>query len=416
MAKSLILLGLQFGDEGKGKIADYLGARFSAGIRFNGANNAGHTVVISETKLVLSHLPSSALTGHPLYIAQGCSINPAVLIEEIKKVRVLTDKFELHLDPRCHVIMPYHVLLDQASESYRSQKVGSLKLGVGFSYEDKTNRDGIRIADLFSKKTLLLKLRDIWELKSLRLERVYKSKFNLDLATIADDYARYGKILREYTSPVPEGIIEEWKKKRFLFESAQAFYLDYSFGTYPFTVAYNTLASSVYTGVGLPPYPIDVMGIVRAYTIRVGNGAFPTEQDNKIGKKLRVIGSEYGAVSKRDRRCGWLDLPLLSYAVKMNNVKSIALTKIDVLSQFKKIKVCIAYTNNKSSFYSLPDLDRVKPVYKIFEGWNRDITQAKKWSDLPLNCQRYIKFIEATLNIPINIISVGPDRSQTIEL
>jgi adenylosuccinate synthase len=416
MTKSLILLGLQFGDEGKGKIADYLGSKFDAGVRFNGANNAGHTVVVGKNKLPLSHLPSSVLANHPLYIAQGCSINPKVLIDEIKKVRPLTKKFELFLDPRCHVIMPYHILLDQASENYRSQKVGSLKLGVGFSYEDKTNRDGIRIMDLQNKKVLAEKLKQVWSLKTLRLEKVYGAKSNLDLDEIVEEFFSYGKELKQYIHPVAEMIIKEWDSKSFLFESAQAFYLDYSFGTYPFTVAYNTLASSVYTGVGLPPYHLDVLGIVRSYTIRVGSGPFPTEQDNEIGQKLREIGNEYGTVSKRPRRCGWLDLPLLAYSIKMNGVKELALTKIDVLSHFEKIKVCTSYDHGKGIIPELLNLDRVKPKYEVLSGWNEDITRAKKWSDLPLNCQKYIKFIETNLGVPIKIISVGPDRQQTIEL
>lgn len=415
MTRSLILLGLQFGDEGKGKIADFLGDRFDAGVRFNGANNAGHTVVVGENKLSLSHLPSSILSGHPVHIAQGCSINPLTLLREIEKVKVLISNFKLSIDPRCHVIMPYHIALDQASEEYRSQKVGSLKLGVGFSYEDKTNRDGIRLIDLLDKEVLASKISEVWELKKRRLEYVYGKPTKLEVSEIVEEYWKYGQLLKEYLRSVAEEIIENFNSKKYLFESAQAFYLDYSFGTYPFTVAYNTLASSVFPDVGLPPLSIDVLGIVRAYTIRVGSGPFPTEQDNEIGEKLREIGQEYGTVSKRPRRCGLLDLPMLKYAIKMNGVKEIALTKLDVLSSFENIRVCVSYDKPDHLSHAF-DLAMAKPRYKDLPGWNTDITSVRKHTELPNNCQKFVQFIESELQIPVRIISVGPERNQTFEV
>ncbi len=415
MSNSLILLGLQFGDEGKGKIADFLGNRFDAGVRFNGANNAGHTVVVGENKLPLSHLPSSVLSGHPVLIAQGCSISPSTLLKEIEKVKTFSSSFKLSIDPRCHVIMPYHVALDEASEEYRSQKVGSLKLGVGFSYEDKTNRDGIRLVDLLDKEILASKINEVWELKKRRLEHVYGKSTKLNVSEIVEQYLHYGKLLSKYFRPVAEVIIENFQTSKYLFESAQAFYLDYSFGTYPFTVAYNTLASSVFPNVGLPPLEIDVLGIVRAYTIRVGSGPFPTEQENESGAKLREVGHEYGTISKRPRRCGWLDLPMLKYAIKMNGVKEIALTKLDVLSSFENIRVCTSYDENDQPG-QIFNLLSVRPIYKDLPGWSTDISSARKYSELPKNCQNYVQFIEDELQIPVRIISVGPERSQTIEI
>lgn len=307
-------------------------------------------------------------------------------------------------------------MLDQASENYRSQKVGSLKLGVGFSYEDKTNRDGIRVVDLLDEDILATKLEQVWNLKIHRLERVYGVKADLTIESIVKEFANYGRQLKPYISPVAEIVTENINKTKYLFESAQAFYLDYSFGTYPFTVAYHTLASSVYTGVGMPPNSIDVLGIVRAYTIRVGSGPFPTEQDNETGEKLRKIGNEYGTVSKRPRRCGWLDLPLLKYAIKMNGVKEIALTKLDVLSHFNEIKVCTEYDSNGNLVPDFADLSKVKPIYTSLDGWHEDITNITKWNELPTKCQKYVKFVEHELGVPVKIISVGPNRHQTIEL
>lgn len=413
---STVLLGLQFGDEGKGKIVDYLATKYDAVVRFNGGNNAGHTVVVNSIRLPLSHLPSSALHQKKLYIAQGSSINPKVLINEIKILKSLGKDVNLSIDYRCHIIMPYHQLLDNLSEITKKNKIGSLNLGVGYSYEDKTNREGIRLEHILNEDLLREKMKLIWDLKRNRIEKIYNHKYDLSFEQVFNEYKQYGQFLKEYTSKVSEEIIENWSKNSYLFESAQAFYLDYSFGTYPFTVAYNTIASSVFTGSGLPPLPIDVLGVVKAYSIRVGNGPFPTEQDNNDGDKLRLIGNEYGTVSKRPRRCGWIDLPLLKYAIKMNGVKSIALTKLDVLSHFNEIPICVNYKSVTERSLNISDLSQVTPEYQLLPGWNCDISSIRSFSRLPSKCKSYIRFIQTHLKVSIKYISVGQDRSQTIEV
>lgn len=413
---SLVVVGLQFGDEAKGKIVDYLGSKFDAGVRFNGSNNAVHTVVRNNQRFRMSQLPSSVFSKKPVFIAQGCSINPKVLLKEIDSLHKYIDNINIKIDPRCHVVMPYHRLMDEASERYKSHKIGSTKQGIGFSFEDKTNRQGIRIIDLLDKETLEFRLNEVWDLKVGRIEKIYGSKFNLNFQSVVKEFLDYGKRLKPYVSLVAEEITEGIKSKKYIFESSQAFYLDYALGTYPYTVAYHTLASSVYSGVGMPIYPIDVFGVVRAYSIRLGNGPFPTEQDNKIGKLLRKVGKEYGAYKRKARRCGWLDLPLLKYSIKMSGVKEIALTKLDVLSGFKEIQVCTEYKNNNPLIDGFIDLEKVEPIYISFEGWRENITNVKSWDDLPDNCKKYVKFIEKQLGVIIKIISVGPDQKQTIEL
>ena len=413
---SLIVVGLQFGDEAKGKIVDYLGSKFDAGVRFNGSNNAVHTVVRNNQRFLMSQLPSSVFSKKPMFIAQGCSINPKVLLKEIDCLHKYVGDVKIGIDPRCHVVMPYHRLMDEASERYKLHKIGSTKQGIGFSFEDKTNRHGVRIIDLLDKDTLESRLREDWDVKVGRIEKIYGTKFNLNFQSVIKEFLSYGEKLKPYISLVAEEITEGIKSEKYIFESSQAFYLDYALGTYPYTVAYHTLASSVYAAVGMPIYPIDVLGVVRAYSIRLGNGPFPTEQNNKIGRLLRKIGKEYGAYKKKARRCGWLDLPLLKYSIKMSGVKEIALTKIDVLSGFNKIQVCTEYKNNNSLINGFVDLEKVEPIYTSLEGWQEDITKVRSWKDLPGNCKKYIKYIEEQLGVVVKILSVGPDKEQTIEL
>jgi len=417
--KPLLVTGLQWGDEGKGKFIDFLGKKFDATVRFNGGNNAGHTVVYNKTTLHLSLIPSSILHQKTVLISQAVIINPQILLKEIKLLKKLNINLKLGIDPRCHIVMPYHQALDSASEEYKGKKkTGSLKLGIGFCYEDRTNRAGIRLIDLINPRQLRKKINAVWNLKQKRVTNAYKSKFNLNKETAIKQYQQYGKLLKPYIKDISSFVNQNINKKSFLFESAQGAYLDFAFGTYPYTVAYHTTSASALTSIGLPPMKINVLGIVKAYTTRVGNGPFPTELTNKINNHLRNTGHEYGTVSKRSRRCGWLDLVLIKKAININGVNSIALTKLDVLSGLKQLKICTHYTLNNKTIRQLPlslsDILKLKPQYIVLPGWSENITNIKKISILPKNCQKYINFIGKKIKIPLKYISVGPDRNQTI--
>ena len=414
-----LVIGLQFGDEGKGKFVDYLSQNSDIVVRTNGGNNAGHTILIDNNKFSFSMLPCGALNEKEVLIAQGCVLNLQILINEIKLIKNLNKDLRLRIDPRCHIIMPYHILLDEATENYKGdKKMGSLKLGVGYCYEDKTNRSGIRIIDLLNKDLFIDRINAVWEIKKSRIFDGYKYPFNLDKDKIINQYLDYAQQLKEYILPVTEYLLDNVDQKDITLETSQASYLDYSFGTYPYTVAYNTISSAALVDIGLPPMNINILGVIRAYCIRVGNGPFPTQQDNEVGEYLREKGNEYGTVSKRPRRCGWLDLKLVEYSCKLNGVNELALTKLDILSGLNKIKICVGYKENSKEIKdfnpSLHSLDKVEPIYVELDGWEEDITTMREYGDLPTNCKKYINFIEKYLNRKIDYISVGPNRDQVI--
>ncbi len=415
-----LVLGLQFGDEGKGKFVDYLSEINDYIVRSNGGNNAGHTIVINNKKYIFSILPCGSLYGKEVFIAQGCVIDPKVLLNEIDVVKETGKILKLRIDPRCHVVMPYHKILDKATENYKGKwKMGSLKLGIGYCYEDKTNRDGIRVLDILNKEKLTERVKKVWDIKKSRIIDGFKYKFDIHIKDVIEEYYAFGRKLKQYVGLVPEFLLKESSNKNILIETSQAHYLDYVFGTYPYTVGYNTIASAALAHIGLPPQEINVLGILRAYTIRVGNGPFPSEQDNEIGNKLRKNGNEYGTISKRPRRCGWLDLVLAKYACNMNGVRQIALTKIDILSGINELKICIGYQDGdkvvKDYDPTKIDLGSTNPVYETFKGWEEDITEVKNYKELPRNCKKYIEFIEQYLNVEVKYISVGPNRDQVIE-
>lgn len=417
--KSAAVVGLQWGDEGKGKFIDYLSGKFDGTVRYNGGNNAGHTVKVGDTTVHFSLIPSAALRGGPVYISQAVIINPRVLLKEIDLLKKIGSKFDLKIDPRCHVVLPYHQVLDSASEEYKGQAgTGSLKLGIGFCYEDRTNRAGVRMVDLIDPRMLRQRLTAAWEIKARRIESVYGSKFDLNLAEVYRQLLQFGRKLKPCVFPVAEFLRQNIGRKRFLFEAAQGAYLDFVFGTYPYTVAYHTTAAAALADSGLPPLPLNVIGICKAYTTRVGNGPFPTEQTNAVGEHLQSTGHELGTVSGRKRRCGWLDLGLVKNAIELNGVKSLVLTKLDVLAGLPKIKIATGYVlKGKKLAYppiSEKEFNQVKPAYKTFAGWEQDISSVKKFNRLPANCRKYIRFIENFVGVPMQFISVGPEREQTI--
>jgi len=420
MKKPIAVLGLQWGDEGKGKFTDYLGGKFDVTVRYNGGNNAGHTVKVKDRTLHLSLIPSTVLHGKKVLIGQAVVINPKVLLDEIEKIESLGVKPDIGLDPRCHIVMPYHQLMDAASEIYKGAKsTGSLKLGIGFTYADRTNRAGVRLEDLVDPARLRQRLEDVWDLKRLQITKAYGAPFNLNLNEVVKTFTAFGKRLKPYMLPVPEFIMSASPTPSVLFESAQGFWLDFAFGSYPYTVAYSTVSSSALTDTGLPPQSIKVLGLVKAYTTRVGNGPFPAELSDSVGEHLRSVGHEFGTVSGRPRRCGWLDLPMVKKACQVNGVTSIALTKTDVLSGLKSIKVVSHYRINGQVTDTAPTLSKewetAKPVYHELKGWSQDLSHIRVYSQLPLAVKEYVSYIESRLNTPIQYVSVGPDRSQTIK-
>lgn len=417
----IIIIGSQWGDEGKGKIVDFLAQKADFIVRFNGGNNAGHTVVYKGERFPLSLLPSGVLHQKKLLISQGAVINPRVLLSEIDFFKNKGIKIHLTIDPRTNIVMPYHQLLDAATEeAKKDRKVGSLKLGIGYCYEDRNNRHGIRLEDLVTPNIFKEKLTEEFSLKKKRIESVFNYKVDLTWENIYHEYLKYGKQLKQYIGDVSSMVAQNLDKKKILFEGAHGTFLDGNFGTYPYTTAVSTISGAVFSCVGFPPRKLHVVGVVKAYTTRVGGGPFPAELTDEIGNTIQEKGMEFGTVSKRKRRCGWLDLVMLRYSHRLNGFSALAITKLDVLSGLQKIKIVYNYLLNGKIIREFPtqleEVSEVKPVYKIFPGWKENISLARKYSDLPKSCQNYLKFIEKELNVPIKYISVGPERSAMVKI
>jgi len=415
----LIVIGAQWGDEGKGKAVDILARRADYIVRYNGGNNAGHSVVVNGEKYKLALLPSGILWKKQLMLSQHVVINPAVLLKEIDFFIKRGLKPKLMIDSRAHVVMPYHQELDAATEIWKGKKAtGSLHLGIGYCYDDKNNRFGIRMEDLIDKKQLKEKLIEFFPIKKRQIELVYGQKSNLTVGDIYKEFVVYGQRLKQYVGDVSTITANKIKTKKFLFEGAHGTFLDAVFGTYPYTTAVNTISGAVFAYVGFPPQEINTLGIVKAYTTRVGNGPFPTELFDQIGEKIRTAGGEFGTISKRPRRCGWLDLPLIRTAHRLSGFNKLAITKLDVLSGIDKIKVCTHYKLDGKLIKTLPvqikDFNCCQPVYKDFQGWKANISKIRNFSQLPKTAQNYLKFIEKSINVPIQFVFVGPERNETI--
>lgn len=416
-----VVVGSQWGDEGKGKIVDYLTPDFDICVRFNGGNNAGHTVVVDGVDFKLSLIPSGVLYGKTLCIAQGAVIDPAVLITEIKFFeKKFGQKLKLFIDPRVHIVMPYHKDWDAATEHWRGKdKVGSLHLGIGYTYSDRTNRFGVRFEDLVNPKRLKAAIKNNYQIKKDIITKAYDWKISMTEGDIYKQYLQHSKFLKSYLGDVSEIVTDGIKNNQnVLFEGAQGSFLDLAYGTYPFAVGCQTISSAAFPAAGLPAEKLNVVGLVKAYTTRVGGGPFKTELTDKVGDGIRDRGKEYGTVSKRPRRVGWLDLPMIRYANRINGFSSIALTKLDILSGIKKIKVCTHYQLGKKKLLVFPSLQKdyalVKPVYQTLPGWGEDISKIKRFQDLPLNCQKYVEFLEEILSIKIKYVSVSPEREAVI--
>ena len=421
-----ILLGLQWGDEGKGKLVDVLTPRYDIIARFQGGPNAGHTLEFEGTKHVLHTIPSGIFHNHVTnLVGNGVVIDPVVFAKEIDALvaKHVPVRERLLISRKAHVIVPTHRLLDRASEASKGEsKIGSTLKGIGPSYMDKTGRNGLRVGDLlsvdFNARYEALKQKHLHLLKGF--EEHYKADAG-ELQIMEEEFMRGVQVIRELTIVDSEHFINKALKdgKRILAEGAQGSMLDIDFGTYPFVTSSNTVAAGACTGLGIAPNRIgEVIGIFKAYTTRVGGGPFPTELNDETGEAMRKVGNEYGSTTGRARRCGWVDLPAMRYACMINGVTQLIMMKADVLSQFDTIRVCTHYKTGLGSTEDLPfDISPalVEPLYEDLKGWGVDLTGLRNEADLPSPLRDYIHYLEQKLETPITVVSVGPDRVQTIQ-
>ena len=414
-----VLLGLQWGDEGKGKIVDVLTPQYDIIARFQGGPNAGHTLEFEGIKHVLHTIPSGIFRNDVMnIIGNGVVIDPVILQKEIKQLEKLNVDVQskLLISKKAHLILPTHKLLDQASEIAKGkQKIGSTLKGIGPTYMDKTGRNGLRIGDIssvdFNKKYQKLKEKHFKILKDSTLLK------NLD--STESEFLKSIEYIKKFKHIDSEHYLNKASKngKKILAEGAQGTLLDIDFGTYPYVTSSNTITAGTSTGLGIAPNKIKkIVGIFKAYCTRVGSGPFPSELKDEIGEKIRQVGHEFGATTGRERRCGWIDLPALKYAIMINGVTELSMMKADVLDSFEDIYVCTHYIQNeeKINFFPFDLSDDTKPVFKKVKGWNQDITKSKKESDFPKELSAYINYLEKELEVPISIVSVGPNRSETV--
>lgn len=417
-----VVLGAQWGDEGKGKVTDFFASEADYVVRFQGGNNAGHTIVVGDEKIALSLTPSGVLYPDCVpVIGSGCVVDIGFLKNELEMLNsknVSTEK--LAISPNAHVIMPYHKLLDELiEESLGKNKIGTTKKGIGPCYADKIQRSGIRIQDLLDDKIFEEKVRINTEEKNKLLTKIYNRE-PLDADEIINEFKSYKDIVTNHVKDTSLMISKAIKEnKNILFEGAQGTLLDIDHGTYPFVTSSNTSSGNAAIGSGVGPLSLNkIVGVTKAYISRVGSGPFITEQKNDIGDFLIEKGAEFGVVTGRRRRCGWLDLVSLKYSVRVNSLTELFITKLDVLSGLEEIKLGIGYRHNDEVITDYPYQQNVfydaDPVYETFKGWSEDITSIKNFDDLPLNAKKYINAIEEFIEIPITFIGVGPERTQNI--
>jgi adenylosuccinate synthase len=418
-----VIVGTQWGDEGKGKIVDLLSEQYDIVARYQGGANAGHTVKVRDKTFILHLIPSGIL--HPrvvCVIGNGVVLDPAALLDEIKFLESEGIEIDgrLFISQKTHLIMPYHKLMDQASEEQQGiDKIGTTGRGIGPAYVDKANRKGIRIVDLLDRNSFEIKLRRNLEEKNNIIERIF-SKNPLDVDAILEEYLNFDKKIDKYIKDVSIYLNKAIADgKRILLEGAQGTLLDVDHGTYPFVTSSNPSSGGACIGVGIGPTKITaVTGVIKAYTTRVGEGPFPTELFDDEGDFLRQEGHEFGATTGRPRRCGWFDAVVARYAIRINGIDSLAVTKLDVLEKFDRIKVCIGYRLDDKELLDFPgDLKAFKkcePIYEEVNGWREVTRNAKSWEDLPEKARSYLQYIENLVEIPVKIISVGSKRSQTI--
>ncbi len=417
-----VVVGAQWGDEGKGKVVDLLGSRVSMVVRFQGGNNAGHTVVTGGKKTILHLLPSGILNENAMcVIGPGVVVNPFVLFQEIDTLaREGCSCSHLRISDRAHLLMPYHVELDELMEKAAGDaKIGTTKNGIGPCYADKYTRIGIRTCDLVNREVFAEKLKMALDIKNEIITKVYGGKpFDFDEMMTQFDAVRERLVpmLIDATDIINKALKED---QLVLFEGAQANMLDINYGTYPYVTSSSPTAAGVCEGAGVSPKALDrIIGVVKAYSTRVGEGPFITELNDAVGEDMRTRGGEYGATTGRPRRCGWLDLPVVHQAVVINGLTDIALTKIDILTGYDQIPVCVGYdiegTYRETIPASLHEYAKAKPVYKYLPGWKEDISGCRSFEELPVNCQNYVKFIEEYCGTAVSLVSVSPDRDANI--
>ena len=418
MKNSLILVGTQWGDEGKGKIVDYFSEKFSAVCRFQGGHNAGHTIYNDEKKFVLHLIPSGIFYDHvSCFIGQGVILSLDSLLEEMETIesKGINLDGKLRISRYCSLLLPIHAKIDQLRED-KKNKIGTTRRGIGPAYEDKTARRSIKAFDLEDDSLLEDKLKNLLDYYNFQIENIHRAeKFSYQevFDSLKETYSKTSKFFGDVTDSLEE-IYE--KGNHILYEGAQGTLLDVDYGTYPYVTSSNTLATSVGVGSGFPKsIYADVLGVVKAYTTRVGEGPFPTELHDENGEKIAKIGNEFGATTGRPRRCGWLDLVALKYSAKLNNLTSLCVTKLDVLDSFSEIKVCDEYEiDNEIVQYKSRQLHKVKPKYKTFKGWEQSLGQCQNYSELPKETREFLEFIEDYTKVKISLISNGPQRNDLI--
>lgn len=414
---SLVIVGAQWGDEAKGKIVDVLGDQAKVVVRYSGGNNAGHTVITGGQEYKFHLLPAGILHRDTLSIlGGGMVICPKGLIDEIRETQ--SKKAELGrllISPNAHVVLPYHRTLDVLEEAARGDsKIGTTSRGIGPCYTDKVHRMGIRMGDFVRPEVFRSRLKEVLEFKN-RLITLLGGEA-LDLDTVYNEYRSYGEVLAPYVGDAEDELQEEVAKgSRVLFEGAQGTLLDLDHGTYPYVTSSHPIAGGACLGTGIGPRDIThVLGVAKAYCTRVGEGPFPTELLDETGHRIREAGKEYGTTTGRPRRCGWLDLTALRHACRLNSLSGIILTRVDILSGFAEVKASVGYKGLKNMPLLASDWEGLEPVYETLPGWEGNLRSARSWSDLPENLLKYISFIEDFTKTPVAILSVGPDRDETI--
>lgn len=426
MGKNVVVLGTQWGDEGKGKIVDLLTDQAAAVVRFQGGHNAGHTLVIDGEKTVLHLIPSGILReGVECMIGNGVVVAPDALMREITNLeqKGVPVRDRLRISPACTLILPYHVALDQAREKARgADKIGTTGRGIGPAYEDKVARRGLRIGDLFHRERFALKLKELLEFHNFVLQHYYKEP-PVDFQQTLDEALGYADIIKPMVIDVVARLHELRKAGAYImFEGAQGSLLDIDHGTYPFVTSSSTTAGGTATGSGFGPLYLDyILGITKAYTTRVGSGPFPTELFDEVGVRLAKRGQEFGSTTGRARRCGWFDAVILRRSIEINSISGLCLTKLDVLDGLETIRICVGYKDqNGNLLVDAPtDADSylgLQPVYEEVPGWSESTVGAKTLAELPANALAYIKRVEELVGAPIDIVSTGPDRNETIVL
>ncbi len=416
------IVGTQWGDEGKGKIVDWLSSKADMVVRFQGGNNAGHTIKVDNDIYKLNLLPSGIIRNKKCLIGNGVVLDPWALINEISnlsKQKIVINKNNLFIAENVCLILPIHKLIDEINEEARGNNlIGTTKKGIGPAYEDKVGRRAIRLCDLNNYENLKIKIKHLYDFHKPRLEKFHKS---LDFMSTFDDLVKISKQITMFSAPVWKIINDAGIQNKFiLFEGAQGSLLDIDFGTYPYVTSSNTSSGEIFSGTGFGiKENHKILGITKAYTTRVGSGPFVTELDNEIGDHFVKKGKEFGTVTKRKRRCGWFDSALVSQSIAINGITDVVLTKLDVLDEISEIKVCIGYENAQEKYNYLPFDENIQknlvPIYETVSGWQTSTFGITNWNDLPKKAQDYINFLESKIEKKISIISTGPDRKHTID-